>query len=215
MNDRFLIYRKFEDSQGNEQLYALASDGTFVRVYDGGDTVYWRETDKNLYWNYRMEGGYYSIYSTNPATVETVYINPMHSDPSQTITTEPSRLTLIGKDNGEYGTALENWDQTAYDYAGLHVTLNDQGVPVLSTGTRVAGTSDEFLFAVASTMPADAAERVETVDSEALGIHITVFDYGRDDFEYNAGDKLDSMADVVASTATSPIIISRIRRMPW
>ena len=199
VNDRFLIYRKFEDSQGNEQLYALASDGTFVRVYDGGDTVYWRETDKNLYWNYRMEGGYYSIYSTNPATGETVYINPMHSDPSQTITTEPSRLTLIGKDNGEYGTALENWDQTAYDYAGLHVTLNDQGVPVLSTGTRVAGTSDEFLFAVASTMPADAAERVETVDSEALGIHITMFDYGRDDYEYNAGDKLDSMADVVAS----------------
>ena len=199
VNDRFLIYRKFEDSQGNEQLYALASDGTFVRVYDGGDTVYWRETDKNLYWNYRMEGGYYSIYSTNPATGGTVYINPMHSDPSQTISTEPSRLTLIGKDNGEYGTALENWDQTAYDYAGLHVTLNAQGVPVLSTGTRVAGTSDEFLFAVASTMPADAAEKVETVDSEALGIHITIFDYGRDDFEYNAGDKLNSMADVVAS----------------
>ena len=199
VNDGFLIYRKFEDSQGNEQLYALASDGTFVRVYDGGDTVYWRETDKNLYWNYRLEGGYYSIYSTDPETDETVYINPMHSEPSQTISTEPSRLTLIGKDNGEYGTALENWDQTAYDYAGLHVTLNDQGVPVLSTGTRVAGTSDEFLFAVASNMPADAAEKVETVDSEALGIHITVFDYGRDDYEYNAGDKLDSMADVVAS----------------
>jgi hypothetical protein len=39
VNNRFLIYRKFEDSQGNEQLYALASDGTFVRVYDGGDTL--------------------------------------------------------------------------------------------------------------------------------------------------------------------------------
>ena len=111
VNDSFLIYRKFEDSQGNEALYALASDGTFVRVYDGGDTVYWRETDKNVYWNYKLEGGYYSIYSTDPATNETVYINPMHSaEPPQTITSEPSRLTLIGKDNGDYGTALENWD---------------------------------------------------------------------------------------------------------
>ena len=202
VNDNFLIYRKFEDSKGNELLYALASDGTFVRVYDGGDTVYWRETNKNLYWNYRLEGGYYSVYSTNPLTGETVYINPMHSEPSQTITTEPSRLTLIGKDNGDYGTALENWDQTAYDYAGLHVTLND-GTPVLSTGTRVAGTSDYFLFAVASTMPGSAAETVETVDSEALGIHITMFDYGRDDHEYNAGDKLDSMAEVVDSNTNT------------
>ena len=199
VNDNFLIYRKFEDSQGNEQLYALASDGTFVRVYDGGDTLYWRETNKNLYWNYKLEGGYYSVYSTDPATGETVYINPMHSEPSQTITTEPSRLTLIGKDNGDYGTALENWDQTAYDYAGLHVTINNDGSPELSTGTRVAGTSDLFLFAVESTMPGDAAEKVETVDSEALGIHITMFDYGLDDYEYNAGDKLDSMARVVDS----------------
>ena len=200
VNDNFLIYRKFEDSEGNEQLYALASDGTFVRVYDGGDTVYWRETDKNIYWNFRMEGGYYSIYSTDPAGNETVYINPMHSsDPPQTITSAPSRLTLIGKDNGDYGTTIENWDQTAYDYAGLHVTLNDQGEPVLSTGTRVAGTSDIFRFAVASQMPGAAAETVDTVDSEAMGIHITVFDYGRDDFEYNAGDKLDSMAYVVSS----------------
>ena len=203
VNDKFLIYRKFEDSQGNEQLYALASDGTFVRVYDGGDTLYWRETNKNVYWNYKLEGGYYSVYSTDPATGETVYINPMHSEPSQTITTEPSRLTLIGKDNGDYGTALENWDQTAYDYAGLHVTINNDGAPELSTGTRVAGTSDLFLFAVESTMPGDAAEKVETVDSEALGIHITMFDYGRDDYEYNAGDKLDSMARVVDSNTNT------------
>lgn len=200
VNDSFLIYHKFEDSQGNEQLFALASDGTFVRVYDGGDTVYWRETNKNLYWNYRLEGNYYSIYSTDPLTNETVYINPMHSsEPPRMITREPSRLTLIGRDNGEYGTTIENWDQTAYDYAGLHVTVNEQGQASLSTGTRVAGTSDTFLFAVASNMPGETAETVETVDSEALGIHITVFDYGDKDHEYNAGDKLDSMAEVVAS----------------
>lgn len=200
VNDSFLIYRKFEDSKGNEQLFALASDGTFVRIYDGGDTVYWRETDKNVYWNYRMEGGYYSIYSTDPATNETVYINPMHSsEPPQTITSEPSRLTLIGKDNGDYWTAIENWDQAAYDYAGLHVTV-DQGEASLSTGIRTEKTSDEFMFAVASTMPSTAKEMVDTVDSEALGIHITVYDYGLDNYEYNAGDKLNEMADVVASS---------------
>lgn len=213
VNDSFVIYHKFEDSQGNEQLYALASDGSFVRVYDGGDTLYWRETDKNIYWNYRLEGGYYSIYSTNPATNETVYINPMDStDPKQTLTAEPSRLTLIGKENGDYGTSIENWDQKAYDYAGLNVTINDQGQPVLSTGTRVAGTSDTFLFAVATTMPADVAETVETVDSEALGIHITVFDYhGKTngqwdaaDKEYSAGTKLDTMTNIVGNSEYFP-----------
>lgn len=140
VNDSFLIYRKFEDNKGNELLFALASDGTFVRVYDGGDTLYWRETDKNLLWNYRLEGNYYSIYSTDPVTDETVYINPMHSsEPAQTITSEPSRLTLIGKDSGGYGTSIENWDQKAYDYAGLHVTVNEQGEAELSTGTREIG----------------------------------------------------------------------------
>lgn len=205
VNDSFLIYRKFEDSQGNEQLFALASDGTFVRVYDGGDTLYWRETDKNIYWNYRLEGNYYSIYSTNPLTNETVYINPMHSsDPPQTITNTPSRLTLIGKENGNYGTAIENWDQTAYDYAGLHVTVNGQGQATLSTGTRVAGTSDEFLFAVASTMPGQTAETVDTVDSDSLGIKITMFDYGQAKGSYSAGDKLSEMTAVAGSAEYTP-----------
>ena len=205
VNDSFLIYRKFEDSQGNEQLFALASDGTFVRVYDGGDTVYWRETNKNLYWNYRLEGNYYSIYSTNPLTNETVYINPMYSStPKQTITTEPSRLTLIGRDNGDYGTGIENWDQKAYDYAGLHVTVNNQGQVSLSAGTRVAGTSDEFLFAVASSMPGETAETVDTVDSDSLGIKITMFDYGQAKGNYNAGDKLDEMTDVAGSAEYTP-----------
>ena len=202
-NDSFLIYRKFEDSQGNEQLYALASDGTFVRVYDGGDTLYWRETDKNIYWKYRMEGGYYQIYSTLPGSTDPVYINPMYSEPSQTITSEPAGLTLIGRSNGEYGSALENWDQKAYDYAGLHVTVND-GTASLSAGTRVAGTSDEFLFAVASNMPAAAAETVDTVDSDSLGIKITMFDYGQAKGNYNAGDKLDEMTDVAGSAEYTP-----------
>ena len=199
-SDDFIIYRKFVEEDGSEQLYALASDGSFVRVYDGGDTVYWRETNKNIYWNYLKDGTYYSIFTTDPETHDYVYLNPMDSTHA-TITTEPSRLTLIGKDNGEYGTAIENWDQTAYDYAGLHVTLND-GTPTLGTGTRVAGTSDEFLFAVVSTMPGATAETVETVDSEALGIHITVYDYGDWTKEYNAGDKVTEMSNVVASSTS-------------
>ena len=205
VNDNFLIYRKFEDSQGNEQLYALASDGTFVRVYDGGDTVYWRETDKNLYWNYRLEGSYYSIYSTNPSTNATVYINPLDSsDPPQLFTNEPSRLTLIGKDNGEYGTTIENWDQTAYDYAGLHVTVDSQSGPSLSTGIHAEGTSDTFLFAVAASMPGATAEPVATVDSDSLGIKITMFDYGEAKGNYNAGDKLNEMTNIAGSAEYTP-----------
>ena len=196
-NDSFLIYRKFVSADGTEELYALASDGTFIRVYDGGDTVYWRETDKNIYWNYLQTGTYYGIFSRNPETNELVYLNPMSST-GTTITSEPSNLTLIGKDNGEYSTAIENWDQTAYDYAGLHVTVNN-GTASLSTGTRVAGTSDEFLFAIASQMPGATAQTVDTVDSDSLGIKITMFDYGDPLNAYSAGHKLSGMTNAVGS----------------
>ena len=197
-NDNFIIYRKFVDeTTGNEQLYALASDGSFVRVYDGGDTVYWRETDKTIYWNYLMDGNYYSIFS-GPSESR-VYINPMAST-GVTISTEQSRLMLPGKDEEAYSTAIENWDQVSYDYTGLHVTKDDQGGVTLSAGTRAAGTSDEFLFAVASSMPAATAETVATVDSEALGIHITMYDYGDWTKEYNAGDKVTEMSNVVSNS---------------
>ena len=202
-NANYVIYRKFEDAQGNESLYALAHDGTFVRVYDGGDTIYWRETDKNIYWNYQMDGNYPVLFTQNPTTHETIYINPNHST-GQTLSTTAGGLTLIGKDNGEYSTAIECWDQTAYDYAGLHVTQNNDGTASLSTGTRVAGTSDEFLFAVASTYPGATKETVDTVDSDSLGIKITMFDYGDWNGNYNAGDKLSEMTNIAGSAEYTP-----------
>ena len=202
-NANYVIYRKFEDTQGNETLYALAHDGTFVRVYDGGDTIYWRETDKNIYWNYQMDGNYPVLFTQDPVTHEPIFINPNHST-GQTLSTTAVGLTLIGKDSGEYSTAIECWDQTAYDYAGLHVTVDNSGTASLSTGTRVAGTSDEFLFAVASQMPGATAEIVDTVDSDSLGIKITMFDYGNANGNYAAGDKLSEMTAVAGSAEYTP-----------
>ena len=202
-NANYIIYRKFVDEHGNEALYALAHDGSFVRVYDGGDTVYYRETDKNIYWNYQMDGSYPVLFTQDPTTHETIYINPNHTS-GQTLSTTAGGLTLIGKDNGEYGTAIERWDQTAYDYAGLHVTVGNDGAASLSTGTRVAGTSDEFLFAVARAMPGATAETVATVDSDSLGIKITMFDYGDANTEYSAGTKLDSMTNIAGSADYTP-----------
>ena len=209
-NANYIIYRKFEDEKGKEMLYALAHDGTFVRVYDGGDTIYWRETDKNIYWNYQMDGRYPVLFTQDPDSGETIYINPSHSD-GQTLSTTANGLTLLGKDNGEYSTAIECWDQAAYDYAGLHVTVDGDGNATLSTGTRVAGTSDEFLFAIASHMPGATAETVDTVDSDSLGIKITMFDYGNangwndeTDKPYAAGDKITAMTNIAGSDEYTP-----------
>ena len=203
-NVNYVIYRKFEDAQGKEALYALAHDGTFVRVYDGGDTIYWRETDKNIYWNYQTNAsGYPVLLTLDPNTNETIYLNPNHST-GQTMANSTTGITLLGKDNGEYSTAIECWDQTAYDYAGLHVTVDSNGNATLSTGTRVAETSDEFLFAVASEYPGATAEIVDTVDSDSLGIKITMFDYGDWDGNYDAGDKLDDMTDIAGSAEYTP-----------
>ena len=199
----YVIYHKFEDEAGNEELYALAHDGTFVRVYDGGDRIYWRETDKNIYWNYQSENGHH-LFSVNPNTGETVYLNPVASGEGQTMSSTDDYLTLIGKENGEYGTTIERWDQVSYDYAGLHVLKNGNTVQLVP-GTRNAGTSDEFLFAVASTMPSrETKEPVPTVDSDSLGIKITMFDYGEPDGNYAAGDKLPEMTAVAGSDAYTP-----------
>ena len=199
----YVIYHKFEDEAGNEELYALAHDGTFVRVYDGGDRIYWRETDKNIYWNYQSENGHH-LFSVDPDTHETVYLNPVASGDGQTMSSTDDYLTLIGKENGEYGTTIERWDQVSYDYAGLHVVKNGNTVELVP-GTRNAGTSDEFLFAVASTMPSrETKEPVPTVDSDSLGIKITMFDYGEPDGNYAAGDKLPEMTAVAGSDAYTP-----------
>ena len=203
--DNILIYRKFVDESGNETLYALTGDGTFVRVYDGGDYIYWRETDKCVTWNYsRSSSGGHRLSSVS-SDGEQVYLHPVAStDPKQTMGSSAVSLTLQGKDNGEYGTTITRWDEAAYDYAGLHVSMAD-GVPVLTAGTIGSGTADEFLFAIGRPMPSDTApEEVDTVNSAELGIKITMFDYGIWDHEYDAGTHLPEMTRVAGSDDYTP-----------
>ena len=198
--DTFLIYRKILDERGDETLYALADDGTFVRVYDGGDSVYWRETDKNVYWHYQQKENGYDIYTTN-AQGQTVYLSPLASGQRTFAETSPG-LTLVGKDTEAYSTAIEYWDQASYDYAGLHVNTESMR---LEAGTRNAGTSDEFLFAIAGSMPETEKEPVDTVDSASLGIKITMYDYVKPEGgNYNAGDKIPGMTAIAGSQEYTP-----------
>ena len=175
-----LVYRDVEDANGNFQLYAIAHDGSLVRIYDGGDTVYWRESDKDIYWTYtESNSGAPRLYYHDEDTNKDIYLNPSHSS-GQIMAEGAVSLTFAGLENGDYGTSIERWDQVSYDYAGLHVTLNNDGSEAeLSTGTRNAGTSDTFLFAVTGeTVSSTDPDRVQTVDSAALGIKITMYDYG-------------------------------------
>ena len=194
-NQEFIIYRRFTHDDGSEDLFAIATDGSMVRVFDGGDMIYWRETDKNIYWNYQYSEGHNLFKSGDGTTC----ISPSASS-GQTIAGHTG-LTMLGKDDKEYGSTIECWDQASYDYAGLHVTeiynSNNEVVGAeLSAGTRKEGTSDEFFFAVVTTYPGDTAEQVATVDSAALGIKITMYDYGTGT-EVTAGQKLEGMTSAV------------------
>ncbi|MBE6041721.1 MAG: fibro-slime domain-containing protein, partial [Clostridiales bacterium] len=197
-----IIYRKIVEEDGTEHLYAVAHDGSLFRIYDGGDSVYWRETDKNLHWVVDTIEGRTYVHSPESEGTPVVYISPFKTT-DQIISTNQTSVYLTGKTDGKYGSPIEVWDQEAYDYAGLHVNESGSSV-VLQTGTRVSGTSDEFLFAEVSSMPPAEKTRVDTVDSEKLGVHITVFDYGRVGHEYSAGDKLQDMTDIVGSKAYTP-----------
>lgn len=192
---QLMIFRKFNNPDGTENLYALASDGSLIPVYDGGDTIYWRLTGenrgKNLYWEYGTGSNGLNLISQNNGT--TVYLSPSATDNRIVSTTPPENgLNLPGMSNGEYGSAIESWDQNAYDYAGVHVTRNGENAAA-AAGTHGGGTSDEFLFAVAGTYPSGTANTVATVDSDAMGIKITMFDYARPDGNYGYGVKLAGM----------------------
>ena len=121
-NDTVIIYRRIEHEDGSEELYAIATDGSLIPVYDGGDSLYYHCPEgKNLNWHVVLGASGYYISNVVPqgSSEATVYLAPSVTNGTWS-SASPLGLTLGGMGN-EYGTTIENWDQAAYAYAGLHV----------------------------------------------------------------------------------------------
>jgi len=178
-NDTIVIYRRIEHADGSEELYAVATDGSLIPAYDGGDSIYYHcPAGKSVDWHLVLGASGYYISNVQGDTP--VYLAPSVTNGTWSSDT-PMGLYLNGL-GSSYGTPIESWDQAAYAYAGLHVdpAKINQGV---TPGSGDA--SDTFLFAVSDTLITEGTlHPVSTVDSASKGITMKIFNYGGGTYHY-------------------------------
>lgn len=171
-----VIYRRILHDDGNENLYALATDGSWIPANDGGDSIFYHCPEgKSVDWHVtHTDQGYYISNIGN-----TVYLAPSYSN-GQWSSTTPVGLTVRGLDSkNDYGSAIEVWDQAAYAYAGLHLPLDELENVMGNVEPGTGENDDVFLFAVSETLISDGTRHpVDTVDSASMGITMKIFDYG-------------------------------------
>ena len=185
-NDTVVIYRRIEHEDGSEDIYILATDGTLIPAYDGGDSIYYHcPEDKNVNWHVVLGASGYYISNVVPegSNEDTVYLAP--SVTNGTWSSSSALGLTLGGMGSTYSTTIENWDQAAYAYAGLHV--NATSASTLAQGITVGSgdSSDTFMFAVADTLITEGTlHTVDTVDSTSKGITMKIFNYGGGTYNY-------------------------------
>ena len=202
-NDTVIIYRRIEHEDGSEDLYAVATDGTLIPVSDGGDSIYYHCPEgKNLNWHVVLGASGYYISNVIPegSTESTVYLAPSVTNGTWS-SSSAIGLTLGGMGN-TYDTTIENWDQAAYAYAGLHVDATNATTLAEGVTPGSGVTSDTFLFAVSDTLISEGQlHTVNTVDSTSKGITMKIFNYGGS--TSHGGYRNDDMQSVMGDAMTS------------
>ena len=202
-NDTVVIYRRIEHEDGSEDLYVLATDGTLIPAYDGGDSIYYHcPEDKNVNWHVVLGASGYYISNVVPegSSESTVYLVPSVTNGTWS-SESPVGLVLGGMSN-TYGTTIENWDQAAYAYAGLHVDATNANTLAQGITVGSGDTSDTFMFAVADTLITEGTlHTVDTVDSTSKGITMKIFNYSGP--VYNFGYRNAAMQAVMGDAMLS------------
>lgn len=190
-NSTVLIYRRIEHADGSEDLYILATDGSLIPAYDGGDSIFYHcPVDKNVNWHVALGAGTSGYYISNVvpdgSEESTVYLAPSVTNGTWK-SDSPVGLTLNGLGNeGSYGTRIQVWDQDAYVYAGLHVDASSAAAIKNGIVPGSEATDDTFLFAVSDTLISEGQlHTVDTVDSTSLGITMKIFNYGGDTYNWS------------------------------
>ena len=165
----YVIYQRvYNEEIGEYEDYVVAGDGSLVYAFDDGDYVGYR-TDKSTTWylyEYKDDDGnptgYYDFY--NPATGN--YLAPQAGG-----ILSKSPLGLLMDVSGA-NTTIEAWDDASKQYVGLSCDIVGRALtPCESGGSAV------FSFAEAVEFETGVLHPVETVDSAAAGIKISMYDF--------------------------------------
>ena len=186
-----VIYQKVWNSQTDEyDYYAIDGNGKLQKVWDSSDSLYWKE-NISIEWELREETdsdgiptGYLQLYNEKTGT----YLAPKSSGTgfaathaASSITAEDMkavRVSLPGRDAGEYSSRIATWDYDDNTTYGLDVNYDPTNTaePYTLVVKELLQSSD-FLFAVRDPLVQKQLTTVDTVDSISKGIKISMFDF--------------------------------------
>ena len=172
-----IIYRRVQQPDYTYKYYAIDGNGNAKRVYDNSDSIYWKG-DEPVEWEIRDLGGYYAFY--NPTTKTYLALqqtgHAVLAESAYTGDEQDIRISMPGKIAGTYTSKLSYWYADGNVTNGLKVTENDE-----HTGATVSvvpmDESDEFYFAVRDPAVQGELTEVDTLDSDSMGIKITMYDF--------------------------------------
>jgi fibro-slime domain-containing protein len=212
-NNNTYMYYAVADAVPNSQAtnYGPAEA---VRLWNSGDSVYWRG-DPAIYWKFKEATdpetgeptGYY--FFENAATgrylaakadgtlIQNLNDYP-NNDPRVNVKEDNVQIALPGIDSGSYTSKIANWDYANSVTSGLKVNdANHDAVPE-SISSETLANSQEFYFAVRDPIVQGQLTEVDTVDSAAKGIKITMYDFSGQQGG-NWGARLDYMNSIIGT----------------
>ena len=190
-----MIYRSvFDNANGTYQDFVINGNGQLVRCYDNGDSINLHSEVSPL-WHVTIcknsqgvPNGYYifmNVDKNGDPTAETPIVLCPKSDGTLVAdfeSTTTSGVVLLGRENNQYASTIEKWDQSAMAYYGYYV--NSTGAIVLES--KVREDCQEFSFAKSQVLEPATLHPVNTVDSKSAGINIKLYDFGGASTSYRA-----------------------------
>ena len=194
---RIVLYQRVLQSDNTYKYYAINGQGQLVEVYPSSDSVYW-QGDLSIEWTLEeVEGGYYRLKNTTTG----MYLSPkggttpsiVHAESDYSSNPNELRISLPGKDAGNYTSTISCWDYTNFITEGLKVTRTDSAATL---NVEPFATSQEFYFASRDPIVTGQLTEVDTVDSKEKGITITMYDFSGD-WDNTETNRLRFMSEVL------------------
>ena len=184
---KVLIYtRVWNESKKNYEFFAVDHDGSLVPCYEDGDMIQWVGHGLNtMLWDfteYYWEGTtdpnqYYELYNEYSEK----YLAPQlktGEDGSTVLWDNPVGINLPGRENGEYYTKIQAWDEINQDFARVS-SLNGQVISYpIPIGQGSTDEKDDFYFAIVQDVFEEKETHyVPTIDNNEFGITMRMVNF--------------------------------------
>ena len=192
---RLVIYQRVLQADDRYKTYAIDGDGNLVEVKENSDSVYWVENDPSIIWKITevlgsngASSGYYTLQNEKTGLFLTPKDAPGAAE-SQAVhvlsdfedgDAKHLNISLPGAAGGQYTSTISCWDYDANVTYGLAVAGgSDRSGTMVPASMNVPELTESqaFYFAACDPIVTDQLTTVDTVDSKAMGIKISMYDF--------------------------------------